>query len=168
MDLARFLQTVPTFSGLDQPELEVLERALRVDDFSTGHTFLEEGRKAHNLYIVMEGEVERFRKRKAGRGLDDLGVLKSGELFGLHSLVCDRRQFSTCRAITPVTVASLPETAFYLLYNAHVSISEHFQYIAARQLSQDLRRLDIGVMTSIRSGEVAPLYKAAMETGTSS
>jgi CRP/FNR family cyclic AMP-dependent transcriptional regulator len=168
MDLARFLQTVPTFSGLTQPELEVLERALRVDDFPTGHTFLEEGQKSRNLYIVMDGVVERFRRRKVGQGLDDLGVLKNGELFGLHSLVCDQRQFSTCRAITPVTVASLPKTAFYLLYNAHVSISEHFQYIAARQLSHDLRRLNVGVMTSICSGEVAPLYKAARETGTSS
>jgi len=166
MDLTRFLQTVSTFSDLTQNELEVLERALRVDDIPAGHVLLEEGQKSRSFYIVMKGEVEIFRKHKTGQGLDDLGVLKSGELFGLQSLVCNQRQNSTCRAITPVTVASLPKTAFSILYNAHVSISEHFQYIVAQQLSRDLRRLDIGVMDSIRSGDVAPLYKAARETGT--
>lgn len=160
MDLAEFLQTVPTFSEFTQAELDVLEHALRLDRFPTGHTFFKEGQKGNTLYILMEGEVHVSRKHKAGQGLDDLGVLKPGEAFGLHSLIDDHPRYSTCRAITPVTTASLPKTAFNLLYNSHLSIAEHFQYIVACQLVRELRRLDEAVASSIQQGDIGPLHQA--------
>lgn len=158
MDLTEFLQTVPTFSGFTQAELDVLDRALRVDQVPAGHVFLKEGQKGHSLYILMEGEVHVSRKHKAGRGLDDLGVLKPGEVFGLQSLIDNHPRYSTCRAVTPVTTASLPKTAFNLLYNSHLSLAEHFQYIVARQLVRELRRLDEAVVNSMHEGDIGPLH----------
>ena len=158
MDLSEFLQTVPTFSDFSQTELDVLEHALRVDKFPVGHVFFKEGQKGHSLYILMEGEVHVSRKHKIGQGLDDLGALKTGDVFGLLSLIDDRPRYSTCRAVTPVTTASLPKTAFNLLFNSHLAIAEHFQYIVARQLVRELRRLDEAVVSSLMQGNMSPLH----------
>lgn len=158
MDLAEFLQTVSTFSDFTQIELGILERALRVDKFPADHVLLKEGQKGSNLYILMEGEVQISRKRASGRGIDDLGTIKPGEVFGLHSLIDNHPRYSTCRTITSVTTASLPKTAFALLYNSHLSLAEHFHYIVAKQLVRELRRLDKAVVRSIHQGKVGPLH----------
>ena len=163
MDLAQFLQTVSTFSDFTQAELETLERVLRVDQFPEGHVFFREGRKGDTLYILMEGEVRMSRKHRAGRGIDELGALKPGDLFGLQALVDHQGRYANCVAVTPVAVASLPRTAFNLLYNSHFSLAEHFQFIVARQLVRELRRLDQGIADSIRAGDVEPLYEASRD-----
>ena len=158
MDLAEFLRTVPTFSEFTQAELEVLERALRVDHFPADHTLLKEGQKGTDMYILMEGEIRISRKRESGRGIDDLGTLLPGDVVGLHSLIDNHPRYSTCRTITPVTTASLPKNAFSMLYNSHLSLTEHFHYIVARQLVRELRRLDEAVVHAIHQGEVGPLH----------
>lgn len=158
MDLAEFLQTVPTFSDFTRAELGILEHALRVDKFPADHVLLKEGQKGANLYVLMEGEVQVSRVRESGRGVDDLGTLKPGEVFGLQSLIDNHPRYSTCRTASTVTTASLPKTAFTLLYNSHLSLAEHFHYIVAKQLVRELRRLDEAVVRSIYQGEVGPLH----------
>lgn len=154
MDLPEFLRTNPVFEGFSQSDITVLERALRVDRFPANHVLLKEGKKGHEFYILMDGQVRVSHTHKSGRGFDDLGVLTSGDLFGLQSLIDDRRRYSTCRTLTPVVVASLPKPAFELLYNQHTELAEHFQYLVARQLVRDLRRLDLGIVASVHAGEV--------------
>ena len=163
MNLAEFLQTVPAFSDFSQKELDVLEHALRVDQFPAGHVFFKEGQRGHSLSIVMEGEVHVSRRHKTGRGLDDLGVLRTGDVFGLLSLIDDRPRYSTCRAVTPVTTASLPKTAFNLLFNSHLTLAEHFQYIVACQLVRELRRLDEAVIHSIQQDDPNHLHEVRKE-----
>ena len=152
---------MPAFSDFTQSELDVLERALSMERSPTGHIFFREGQKGHSLYILMEGEVQMSRRHRVGQGLDDLGVLKPTELFGLQSLIDDHPRYSTCRAITPVTTASLPKTAFNLLYNSHLSLAEHFQYLVACQLVRELRRLNKAVANSIHGGDIGSLRQAA-------
>ena len=154
MELSEFLRTSPAFEGFSQADVEVLDRALRVDEYPADHVLLREGAKGHILYILMEGEVRVTHEHLSGRGLDELGVLTAGDVFGLQSLIDDRPRYSTCRALTPVVVASLPKPAFHLLYNQHTELAEHFQYLVARQLVRDLRRLDRGIVASVHGGEV--------------
>ena len=158
MDLTEFLQTDPTFADFSQAELSVLERSLRVDRFPADHVLLKEGHKDSNLFILVEGEIQVSRKRSSGRGIDDLGMLKAGDVFGLQSLIDDYPRYSTCRTTTAVTTASLPRTAFNLLYSSHLSLAEHFQYIVARQMVRQLRQLDQAVVQAIHQGEVGPLH----------
>ncbi len=158
MDLAEFLQCESTFADFTQAELAVLERALRVDRFPPGRVLLKEGQKDANLFILMEGEIQVSRKRTSGRGIDDLGTIRPGEVFGVQSLIDDHPRYSSCRTITAVTTASLPKTAFNLLYNSHLALAEHFQYMVARQLVRQLRQLDLAVLHATHEGEVGPLH----------
>ena len=44
-----------------------------------------------------------------------------------------------------MTVASLPETAFELLYRSHLSLAEHFLFMVAHELVRELRQVDHAV-----------------------
>lgn len=157
MDLSEFLRTSTAFEGFTQSDIGVLERALRVDRFAANHVLLKEGKKGHVLYILMDGQIKMTHTHKSGRGVDDLGVLTAGDVFGLQSLIDGRPRYSTCRTLTAVAVASLPKPAFDLLYHQHSELAEHFQFLVARQLVRDLRRLDRGIVASVHGGEVEPL-----------
>lgn len=142
MELSDFLRSVKTFIGFSPTDLNVLERSFRVDRFSPGHVLLEEGKKGHALYILMEGEVEVTRRHPVFAKTEQLGVINPGEVFGLQSLVDEKPRFSTCRAKTAITVASLPKVVFNLLYNSNLTLAERFQFIIARQLVHELRQFD--------------------------
>ena len=154
MDLSEFLQTTKTFTDFRQSDIEVLEKALRVHDYPRDHVFGSEGEKDSSMYLIIRGEVQRSRKRPHARGFEYQEVLKSGDLFGLRSLIDNQPRFSSCRAITEVTAASLPRSAFNLLYHSHIGIAEHFQFIVAKQLARELRALDRDLVRALTSGRV--------------
>ena len=62
-----------------------------------------------------------------------------------------------------MTAASLPRPAFDMLYGLHFPLAEHFQYIVARQLVRELRRLDAAVAASLHGGDFGPLRQAAAD-----
>jgi cAMP-dependent protein kinase regulator len=161
MELTEFLQTTPTLAELSPRELAVLEKSLRVDRYPAGHTLIREGEKGQTFYILMEGEVQVSRLRPSGHGIEALETLGPGDVFGLMTLIDFQPRASSCRTLTPVTVASLPFSAFFLLNTSHQALAEHFQYILARQLVRDLRRVNEGLRAALSSGDFAPLYESA-------
>ncbi|MDH3637064.1 MAG: cyclic nucleotide-binding domain-containing protein [Gammaproteobacteria bacterium] len=158
MDIYEFLETSPTFADFTRTEIEVLGKALTVEIFPAGHVFYEEGARGNTMHIVIAGEVDVSRKRAQGRGYRYRNSLHSGDVFGLQSLIDNRGRYTTCQAATEVTVASLPKTAFNLLYHSHIAIAEHFQYVVARQLTRELRALDRQLMNALSSGDVNDLF----------
>jgi cAMP-dependent protein kinase regulator len=161
VELYEFLQTTATFSELSERELAVLEKSLRVDRFPADHCLIREGEKGHTFYILMEGKVQVLRRRPSGHGIEVLETLGPGDVFGLMTLIDFQPRASSCRTLTPVTVASLPYSAFFLLYTSHQVLAEHFQYVLARQLVRDLRHVNEGLRAALSSGDFAPLYESA-------
>lgn len=158
MDLPEFLQTTSAFEGFAKDELEVLEKALRVDHFPAGQILQKEGGMDHAVYIVMEGQVALSHRHGTGHGIDELGVLQSGDVFGYQSLISGSPRYSSCRSLTPVQLASLPATAFNFLYNSHVKLAEHFQFLIARQLVREMRQLDRAIAVATHEGQIEPLH----------
>ncbi len=154
MNIDEFLETSPTFSDFTRAEIDVLSRALSVSTYPAGHVFYEEGRRGGKIYIVMDGEVRVSRRRARGQGYQYRNSLRAGDIFGLQSLIDNRGRYTTCQAVTDVTVATLPKTAFDVLYHAHIGIAEHFQYIVARQLTRELRELDRQLRDALTSGTI--------------
>jgi CRP-like cAMP-binding protein len=73
---------------------------------------------------------------------EELNVLGPGEFFGLIALVDDAPRSANCIASGDVTVASLPESAFRLLFNTHAPVAFALQRALADQLARDFRNLD--------------------------
>lgn len=141
MNLGEFLRSIPDFDGLTDDDLTVLEKAMVIKSHDDGHVFFSQGSRGDNVYLILEGKVSI--KRHINKQIADLKLkqMHMGELFGLYSLITGRRHQATCEAVGPVTTASLPGSAFRLLYDAHSPLTHHFQDIVTRQLVQDYRSL---------------------------
>jgi len=158
MNFSEFLQTVPQFAEFTQPELEALEKAMTVKRYPDGHVFLQEGERGDSMYLIVEGEVLVTRKHKLERGIDVLERVGPGDIFGLVSLIDNGRRSATCTTAGEVTAASLPYSAFRLLFRANAPIAHHFQYLIARQLAHDARVFNQGLREALMSGDESKMY----------
>ena len=125
-----FLLGMPGFCILSDDDLEMLERIMRVDDYRHGHSFKTDD----NIYLVMDGEVAvTHREKSAHLHHDHMYV---GDLFGLYSLIDTSKKSAHCTAVCTVRAASLPRTAFELLFRSSMPLSLHFQNIVENQLAR--------------------------------
>lgn len=154
MDLTDFLQTVPEFSGLSPSELDALEMSMNVHDYPDEHVFTKEGKGAHDIYLIIDGSVRVTHKKGIDGGVYELNKLGPGELFGLLALIDHHERAATCRASGPVRVATLPRSAFDLLYQSNAPIAYHFQKIVAHQLMKDFRSLIKAIRKSMHEGRL--------------
>lgn len=150
MNLHSFLLSIPEFSEMTNQELEVLERALVVRDHPDGEVFLCQKAGANDLFIIVDGEVEIVHEESSGHGEQIVKTMHPGELVGLHSLISHRPADVCCRTKGQTQLASLPLSAFNLLYQANSQLTHHFQRIVARQLASDYRQL-LGVLQAMMS-----------------
>lgn len=65
-------------------------------------------------------------------------TLLPGEFFGLPSISTGKPAIAACAARGPVKVASLPFSAYLLLYQPDSEIGCRFQFVIATQLARDL------------------------------
>jgi len=142
MEILPLLQASPLFKPFPRNELAVLADAMMVERHHDGYVFIKEGQRGSAMYLILDGKVAVTRYNDTDGADDLIHVMHSGEIFGLISLIDHGKRTATCTAMGEVTTASLPVSAFELLYQSHVSISDHFHMLIARQLVHDLRLLN--------------------------
>jgi len=131
--LFEFLFSVPGFNMLCDDEMEMLEKIMLVDNYPSGHKF----NSAHNIYLIIDGEVAVTHRGKCGTL--QLDRMHTGEFFGLYALINNSKRSAKCTAVDSVRAASLPRTAFELLFRSNLPLSLHFQHIIANQVACDMR-----------------------------
>ena len=141
MKLIELLETSPDFAGLSRADVEALDRIMVERDYPDGHEFFRQGSPADTIYIIVEGEVAVTQRHSDDRGHAELKRMGSGEMFGEWALIDHGKRHACCRAAGPARVASLPRSAFELMYTANSPMPHHFLHIIARQLARDLRSL---------------------------
>jgi signal-transduction protein with cAMP-binding, CBS, and nucleotidyltransferase domain len=129
INLIAFLQSIPEFKGLSDDELEMLDKIMLVNSYPGGHKF----KSAENIYLILDGEVAVAHKRVCG--MSQLDRMHQGELFGLFSLIDHSKQSTICTAVGSVRAASLPRSAFELLFRSTLPLANHFQTIVAHQVA---------------------------------
>jgi len=159
MTFLEFLSGVPVFSDFTQDEIHLLEQTMMVKDYPQGQVFAKEGKTGNSLHLVVEGEVVITRESKE-HGIDILQRLAPGDLFGLVSLVDQGPRSASCTAATHTKVASLPRSAFELLYKSHDRLGYHFQHMIARQLVHDSRAYSQALKSSILAYDRNKFYEA--------
>ena len=136
VNLIEFLLNAPEFNMLTDADLEMLDRIMFVDTYPGGHKF----NAANNVYLVIEGEVSVTQKRN--HGTLQLNRAYPGELFGLYSLIDDSKCLATCKAVGLVRAASIPRSAFELLFSSTLPLANHFQHIVAHQRVHAVRAIN--------------------------
>jgi len=153
MDINEYLVSSPLFADFSPAELEMLGRALVVERYPDGHVFVKEGKRGDAVYLIIHGTVAVTRLNRQTRNVDQLRTLTDGEWFGLIALIDHGKRTASCTAHGEVTAASLPVTAFELLYQSDAPIAHHFQYLIARQLAHDMRALNRALLDVLAGRE---------------
>lgn len=84
----------PLFQGLSQDALQEIAARARKRAFAAGSTIYEEGELADSAYIVVSGEVRRYRvdrETSTRENVVTLGVVTAGGTFGATSLITPSR-----------------------------------------------------------------------------
>jgi CRP-like cAMP-binding protein len=137
MILKNYLRSLPGFQFLSDTDVEHVAAAMRVDDYPNEHVFIYQDRLNQDLYLLLDGQIEVTHYGNTGRHYA-LKTLKPGEFFGLPSLSTGKPAITCCTARGPVKVASLPFSAYLLLYQPDSEIGCRFQFVIATQLARDL------------------------------
>jgi CRP-like cAMP-binding protein len=137
MLLRHFLRSLPCFEEMRDEDVDHIAAAMRVDEYEDGHVFVYQDKLAKDLFLVLDGKVESNHYGRSGKP-HILRIVQAGEFFGLISLADGHPAVSSCVAKGPVKVASLPFSAFVLLFQPDSEIGCRFQYVIARQLARDL------------------------------
>lgn len=142
MKFQELLNTAPAFSGMSSKDIDDLERIMIIKSFPDGHEFFKEGAGGTDIHLIVEGQVGVTHHRGRQRGDIQMKLLKASEMFGLIAAVTDVKHEASCRAVGRATVATIPRTAFKLLFEANSTLGLHFlQYIVA-QLANDYKSLN--------------------------
>jgi len=100
------LKVVPLFADLDEDELDVVARCATQLDYPPGKVLMTEGGSAHEMFVVVEGEVEVTR---GGEHIADLGP---GSFAGEMALLTHTHRNSTVTTKTAASVLHLDGRGF--------------------------------------------------------
>jgi CRP-like cAMP-binding protein len=139
MELKTFLKTLPAFEGFSESYVDVLTNSFSVTSYETNHTFISQGNQGEALYLIINGGVRVSVRDEITEQNREMKELRSGEMFGMLSLLTDMPAAATCTAVEPVTAASLPRSAFEKLAHSAPPINNHLLYMVAVQLARDLQ-----------------------------
>jgi len=125
-------------NDLDQRQLELLARYMRVMYADTDVRIFSEGDRGHFLAILVDGKVDIVKEDSNGAEHVVVG-LNRGKTFGELSLMDGGLRSSTAIARSYSTLLILDEDAFDDLEDAHPALAARILRVLARFLSQRLR-----------------------------
>jgi len=108
---AKSLTGIPLFAELSKKDREQIARWADEIDEPAGFTLVDQGRFAHEFFVLLEGTVD---VRKDDRHLTDLGP---GDFFGEIALVEDERRTASVTATTPVRAIVMHARDFRTMRN---------------------------------------------------
>jgi CRP-like cAMP-binding protein len=149
VDLKGFLKSLPGFEGFSARDLDALAAVMQVTLYPKGHQFIAQGNQGQAMFMIMEGAVMLTRADEL-TGRKQERELRSGETFGLLSLIDNLPAAATCSAMEPVTVASLPRIEFSELFDEAPTVGHHLLYMVAIQLARDLQDRNMSLRSLLR------------------
>lgn len=104
------LKKVPIFENLTEEELFALSRIAIEKNYKPGETILKEGEPGHELYIIIDGEVEITKEREVGRV--SLAVMGPFNYLGEMSIFDHNPHSATAIPLKNTSFLVLPEETF--------------------------------------------------------
>ena len=95
------LREIGLFGALSDDVLEHLARSLKTTRIAPGETVFREGDgAAHEMFVVLEGEMEVSKRSRRGRDMR-VAILGPGDWFGEMSVLDMQVRSATVRALAP-------------------------------------------------------------------
>ncbi|MEJ7799513.1 MAG: cyclic nucleotide-binding domain-containing protein [Ilumatobacter sp.] len=100
------LKQVPLFAGLDARELDAVGQTATELDFEPGRVLMREGERAHEMFVLIDGDVE---VTKGGEHIADVG---SGGFVGEMALLAHSARNSTVTTTSKSVILHIDGRAF--------------------------------------------------------
>lgn len=123
------LTPVPLFAGLSDDELDAVAHAATQLDYKAGKVLMREGELAHEMFVLVTGELEVTRD---GEYIADIGP---GGFAGELALVTNHHRNSTVTAKTDVSVLHIDGREFAGVLEAAPRIAVKLLPIIASRLA---------------------------------
>jgi CRP/FNR family cyclic AMP-dependent transcriptional regulator len=136
------LENIAIFSGLSQPELEILENHMITRTFRKNTVVINEGDEARSLYIILSGKVKVFLSNADGKEII-INTQGSGEHFGELALLDDAPRSASVMTTEKSLIGVISKTDFVNLLTKHPELALKL----TRELTQWVRLLSDNVKT---------------------
>ena len=123
------LKSVPMFANLGRHELDVIAQATTELDLKAGRVLMKEGQSAHEMFIVVSGELE---VTVEGEHIATIGP---GGFAGEMALLTRSQRHATVTAITEVDVLHIDGRAFSNILEQAPQIAIQMLPIVASRVS---------------------------------
>ncbi len=150
-----FFKTVPGLDDMTDDQIGVLVDKFEIKQYEDGHVFIEEGEPGDQAYFIIDGEVSVTRAKGAEARVKEINRMGPKEIFGIISLIDNKKRTASCRAFGGVTVASLGRDDYSLLREEVPAVARHLQRIISRQISRDHRFFSNEIRDVIFSGNAS-------------
>jgi CRP-like cAMP-binding protein len=139
---ADHLAHIGLFGGLSQATLDVLASSLPTSRVEAGDLVVSEGDQSTQMFVVIAGELEVFKKGESG-GDVRVAVLGPSDWFGEMSIIDVQPRSASVRAVAPTLVLAVTaDHVENLLYRRDMKDYALFIMNIARELSRRLRVAD--------------------------
>lgn len=108
-------------------------------EIEAGKRVIGQDERGDYLVVVLQGAVAEERTQPSGARIR-LGESRAGDLLGELSVLDGGTRFCTCTALSPLTLAVLPQSALDRLLADEPRLGAALMAWMARQLSQRLRQ----------------------------
>ncbi len=141
------LREIGLFGALSDEVITHLTDTLRQALHSPGAEIFREGDPAHEMYVVLEGEVEVLKKSRRGRA-QRVAILGPNDGFGEMSIIDVQPRSATVRALAPTRLLRIAAEDLDALYRHDLKSYALITLNIARDLSRRLRVTD-GILADI-------------------
>ena len=141
------LREIGLFGALSDEVLAHLARALQQKRIAPGTTLFSEGDAGHDMYIVLEGEVEVIKRSRRGRP-QRVAILGPNDSFGEMSIIDVQPRSATVRVLAPALLLRIASEDLDALYRHDLKSYAIVVLNIARDLSRRLRVTD-GILADI-------------------
>jgi CRP/FNR family cyclic AMP-dependent transcriptional regulator len=135
------LRDVGLFGALSDEVLHHLTTTLKQFTVIPGDTIFREGEPAHEMYVLLDGEVEVVKKSRQGRE-HRIALLGPTDCFGEMSVIDMQARSATVRAVAPSRLLRISSEDMDALYRYDLKSYALITLNIARDLSRRLRVTD--------------------------
>jgi CRP-like cAMP-binding protein len=141
------LREIGLFGALGDEVLTHLAATLGQCRVAPGTTIFQEGDAGHDMFVVLEGEVEVMKKSRRGRA-QRVAILGPSDTLGEMTLIDIQPRSATVRALAPTRLLRIASEDLDALYRHDVKSYAIVVLNIARDLSRRLRVTD-GILADI-------------------
>ena len=134
-EIKNFLKRIELFKGLNETQLDLIIEKLKVEKHKTGAMIFSQNNIRQNLYIIVDGEIELFRRTPYG-GEKRLSVFGKLDFLGEGALMDDSPHSTSARTTAETTTLALSREKFKELLAEHSNIALDILSKIARVISR--------------------------------